>query len=350
LERQGERITKSRSVNNGFGWSVSLEGNELFVGGPFSDVSGATDQGAVQLFTFNGTSFVFTQEIVSSAALNADDWFGFAVDVQGGWLAVSAPRWGGSEQGLVQIYRKSPINNSYEFLLGLFGAANGRYGSKIIMRGDRMLVSATEEPAASMATNRGWVYEYQRVPNGSTFGYSQVQKFRLTSPANGFATQRFGSALALSEDGSRLAVGSPFEMASAADTAVRGALYEFTRNGAGLWQQSTKIVSPVISDAENFGSAVTYLSNDRLLIGDFREKFGTPAFAAGGVHEFSRTTNWTAIRRWQNSSGIASDFFGNEVLYAAGEVVIAAVSRNLVGNLDTGRLFVFKTLYKDGFE
>lgn len=150
------------------------------------------------------------------------------------------------------------------------------FGSVVALSGDgnTLAVSAPDEDSAAKGvnstaktsvTNSGAVYIYTR----SATGWKQQAYVKASNPKEGGL---FGNALALSNDGNLLAVGSTGESSSATgingnqdDTSMpgSGAVYVFARNGAAWSQQayvkSSNTGGPVVG--YQFGYAVS-LSSD----------------------------------------------------------------------------------------
>jgi len=91
---QGAKLTATDSAaEDRFGWSVSLSGDTAVVGAPYAHVSGNADQGAAYVFSRNqGGAHVWGQVgKLTRAGGAAEDWFGWAVSVNGSRAVVGAP-------------------------------------------------------------------------------------------------------------------------------------------------------------------------------------------------------------------------------------------------------------------
>ncbi|MEJ2138357.1 MAG: hypothetical protein P8Y61_02715 [Gammaproteobacteria bacterium] len=137
---------------------------------------------------------------------------------------------------------------------------------------------------------------------------------------------QFGSAVALSDDGTVMVVGSPFEDSDGnleSDNSIddAGAAYVFVRS-AGEWsqQQYLKAENPGVKDL--FGSAVA-ISGDgnTLAVGAFGEDGGADGIngnqlddselSAGAVYVFTRSgDNWTQQAYIKSSESAANHQFG----------------------------------------
>lgn len=338
---------------DGFGHHVTFAGNQLLVGAPFRTVSGLAAHGEVFVYNTTGGAFSLQQTIAPGVAVSSNDWFGFHLSADAGWLAVGVPKANANDRGQIQIYLLDTGTNTWTFHSAVTATVNfGRFGTRVLVRGDRVLASAIQEKPSNLAATAGYVYEYLRSGNGAGSTFAQTQRFRPTTYPASDPVQAFGSSLALSPDGSQLAVGAPTDEESAGD--VRGAVFTFTRV-AGAWTQSQRIASPAAALAENFGGATAFASNTLLLISDAQE-MNNSSTVTGAAYEFNRPTAppgqpWSLGRSWLNSSGAAQDLFGSGLGSHGGVVIIGSAGRDdAVSGSDVGRVYVFSAVFKNGFE
>lgn len=120
--------------------------------------------------------------------------------------------------------------------------------------------------------------------------------FKATHPR---VSAAFGSSVAISADGTTLAVGSPGEDSSAtgvnnsnpgpADTNAdsSGAVFVFVRSGAGVWTQQAYIKPHMTAANMRFGESISLSSDgNRLAVGAKGESSG--AASSGAVYTFER--------------------------------------------------------------
>jgi hypothetical protein len=165
------------------------------------------------------------------------------------------------------------------------------------------------------ASAAGAVYVFTR--NGSDW---QQQAYLKASTIG--ADDRFGGSLALSDDGSTLAVGAPFEdsngqsinpgSATEADDSVAdsGAVYVFTRDGSGNWSQQAYIKAGDINDNDYLGADVSLSADgDRLVAGAPGKGY------YGFVYTFNRdgSGNWSEDAASLVPPGPGGDAFGRAV-------------------------------------
>ena len=164
------------------------------------------------------------------------------------------------------------------------------------------------DEANDAATDAGAVHVFVR----SGTGWVRQAYVKASNTAAGDA---FGRALALSTDGSTLAVGAPGEDGSATDS---GAVYVFTRSGT-TWtqQQRLKAAQPDASDA--FGTAVSLSGDGGTLAASAPGEDGAPLAGeadnslanSGAVYVFERSGATWSQQAWVKASNARSgDTFG----------------------------------------
>lgn len=338
---------------DGFGYFVQFAGQQLLVGAPFSEVAGATQRGAAYVYQLNAGQFAHYQTLNPGVAVAAGDWFGFHVAADAGWLAVGVPRAGASSLGQVQLYRYDSNAELWLYHTALNGtASNGNFGQRVLLRSDRLLVGAPEEVLSG--NTRGYVYEFLRTGAAAAAVYTQQQRFRPDSQILNGSAGVFGSALALSPDGSRLLVGSPFEQALVGGS-QDGAVFAYTRGTGGNWTQRARIDSPAGSRAVNFGGSIVFHTDGSALIGDIRENdaAATPLGAVYQMHGNPTASYWSPGGFWRRGTGIADDFFGVSIALAGEEVIIGSSGYDDGAVANEGRAFAFASglqLFGNGFE
>lgn len=193
------------------------------------------------------------------------------------------------------------------------------------------------------AGQAGAVYVYTRTASGVWAPQAYVK------PSNAMAVQWFGEALALSFDGSTLAVGAPREASAATGidgdqsdvSAVgAGAVYVFVRDGGGVWTQQAYVKASNTDAEDEFGTAVA-LSDDgsTLAVGARYEasvangvdgdQVSNSLAGAGAAYVFERSASGT----WSQEAYVKPanpgwyDYFGSALdLSAAGDVLAVGAS------------------------
>jgi len=275
-------------ANDSFGRSLVLsrDGRTLAAGaigedsnaaGPFQalphgaeDNELAPDSGAVYVFARDGNDAWSQQAYLKAADVKGSDWFGaeLAIADDGDTLAVAAPNEDSAgigagdsgalddcgagqgpvnclpDSGAVYVFVRdgSDVWSQQVYLKASNPGQSDALGSALALSGDgNVLVAGApfEDSAATLvggnqddesAANSGAVYQFRRAGTA----WSQERYFKASNTEAGTApasADRFGAAVALSGDGSILAVGAPYEdsYVSGINVPVTGA----ARNSAG---------------------------------------------------------------------------------------------------------------------
>jgi hypothetical protein len=289
--------------NDSFGWSVALsdDGRTLAVGAPYEG-SGATgidgDQadnsiawaGAVYVYTRDSMGMWMQQAYVKASNTDVDDTFGKSVALSddGNTLAVGAP-WEDS-------------------------GATGIDGNQ----------------SDDSAPDSGAVYVYARDPMGSWTQSAYVKA------SNAGQYDMFGVSIALSDDGSMLAIGAPGEASSGAGInaeqqdddsfADAGATYMFARDQMGLWTQTAYIKASNPDEGDAFGGSVALnVDGSTLAVGARGEASSAMGIggdetdnsleSAGAVYVYARDQVgiWTQAAYVKASNTDKEDLFGNSI-------------------------------------
>ncbi|NKE69292.1 integrin [Nitrospiraceae bacterium HYJII51-Mn-bac16s-1-B09] len=360
-----------------FGFSVALsgDGNTLAVGA-LNEASAATgingnqadnsaaDSGAVYLFARSGGNWS-QQAYIKASNTDAGDGFGYSValSADGNTLAVGARYEASAATGIngnqadnsannagaVYLFIRSGESWSQEAYIKSSNTNIGdEFGDSVALSGDGNTLAVGAPYEDSGGQDSGAVYLFFR--NGSWTQQAYIKG------SNTGASDKFGWSVALSTDGSALAVGAWGEASAAtgingnqADNSAQnaGAVYLFIRDGESWSQQA--YIKPSITHGFNpfggsegglFGYAVT-LSGDgnTLAVGAYAEpssatgingnQADTSARQAGAVYLFVRSGgNWSQQAYIKASNTDAGDWFGFSVALGADGNTLAVGALN----------------------
>ena len=158
--QQAKLLNSDSAQFSYFGNSVSLSGNTLAVGAYSKDEPGRTDQGAVYIFTTNGSTWTQQAKLLASDGL-ASDYFGSSVSLFGDTLLIGAPgddfpQTIGSfnDQGSVYAFTRSGSTwTQYAKFSDTSGATSDVFGSSVVLAGDTFITGAPSDDAT--ASNQG---------------------------------------------------------------------------------------------------------------------------------------------------------------------------------------------------
>lgn len=207
--------------------------------------------------------------------------------------------------------------------IGYFKASTatveGRFGNRVALSGNGTTLAVG---AYGEAGNTGAVYVFTRT--GATWS----QQARIVAP-DGEANDYFGNALALSADGSTLAIGADGHSGDQTGTFAAmpptnnlansaGAVYVYARSAA-TWSLQAFIKAGNADASDLFGSFVALSSDGNTLAvaaynedGDMTGAHGNAAYSSSGAaYVFTRTgTAWTQQGYIKASNAGSGDFFG----------------------------------------
>lgn len=295
----GERMTLSA---DGLTLAVAArreDGNAVGVGGDGGNNS-AFGSGAVYVYTRSGSQWEF-QAYVKASNTNADDEFGtdLSLSADGNTLVVGAP---GEDSdaigvngnqlsnaapgsGAVYVFQRSGSTWSQtHYVKASNTQGDARFGGAVAVSGDGnwFVVGAPGEsgdatgvnsvPANYNASSSGAAYAWQRTANGWI-----LRAYLKANQATSF--DFFGTSVAISHDGSRVAVGAEGEDGSAAGVggtvndllATSGAAFLYARTG-NVWSLEAYVKASNPGAGDRFGSALA-LSGDgaTLAVGAYAE-------------------------------------------------------------------------------
>ena len=160
--QQAKLMASNGAINNGFGFSVSIDGDYAVVGTPSS--------GAAYVFLRGGS---IGRSWIQQAKLtdNVDDDFGYSVAINGNYIVVGARDYDAGI-GTAYVFRRSEAN----ILTGridwsqqvMLTAADGEelgdnafFGGSVAIDGSYILVGAEAADATSVLERTGAAYVYQ---------------------------------------------------------------------------------------------------------------------------------------------------------------------------------------------
>ena len=201
-----------------FGASVSLEGNLLVVGAPWTDIGGNNyyrDQGVAYVYKRQGNNWNFVQKLELDNP-QPSDFFGWASLIKDGKIYVTAPqsRYGGNNTSTGAVYVFENQQGTWQQIHKIQAAQSSTssfFGHALAVENNTLLVGANNHSDSVTAEGAVYMFEEQ---NG------QWQQISASSPQNPATYDQFGTAVALSNGYSYVASRGDDEAASNA-----GALY-----------------------------------------------------------------------------------------------------------------------------
>ena len=293
------------------GWSVatSSDGNTMIVGAPRSDAVG-TDSGQVQVYGWNGTGWIQRGSGIDGEAAGDESGYSVAMSADGSVVAMGAPENSdaGFHRGHVRVYAWDGTNwlqrgNDID------GEADGDLsGTSVALSSDGTILAIGAPRNDDAGSQAGHVRVY------AWDGTNWLQRGNdIDGEVNGDLS---GTSVALSSDGTILAVGAPRNDAGGASA---GQIRVYSWNGTNWIQRGVDIDGEAAGDQLGLSAA---LSSDGSIVaagGPFNGDGGTDAGYVE-VHVWDGT-NWT--QRGTDINGNAGDESGTSVALSSDGATLA---------------------------
>ncbi len=242
----------------------------------------------------------------------------------------------GTQAGTVHVFSRDGGTWVEQARLQADDAAQGAYfGISVALAADKNTLAVGAHFASNSAGREaGSVYVFTRV-NGR---WRQQVRLQAIDAAPG---DHFGTAVALTPDGSELAVGSHCDDNSGGSDA--GSTYIFARQG-GRWVQQARLQANDAKPNAYFGVSLAYSSDGRTLAISAYGDDNSAGAATGSVYVFTRDgVRWTQQARLQPHDAAAHDTFGTRVALSADGDTLAAGSyfHDTDAGKDAGSAYLF---------
>jgi len=245
-----------------------------------------------------------------------------AINNGAGWIAMMSILESATEQCYIYIWQRDTTTFAQRARIA-FSARKGNAGNQLSFSNDGLVLAASCSGTFSASTDReAFVKIYRR--SGTTWSLeSTIQPAEVLTGIDGAGAGFFGSAISMSGDGTRIAIGAgyqgnitSFSPLTVADTKW-GAVYIY-KYSAGSWTQETRIVPGDSTTNNYFGLGSVRLNSDgsRLL-----------AKSATGIYVYTRSgTTWTLLEK-------VSTYYGDD---------LGSVSNSMYGT-DYVKNYTYKT-------
>jgi hypothetical protein len=356
---QAELIAPDGAADDKFGHSIAFSGDTVVVGAPWDDDAGESS-GAAYVFLRSEDSWIQETKLTADDAA-AEDGFGRSVSIQGNTIVVGA--WGndefGTDAGAAYVFvQKEGFWEQDAKLTANDGEAGDSFGTAVSIKGNTILVGASFDDdmaegagAAYIFVKKGrtWIQdekltasdgsEYAKFGNFATINENIIligasndngagaayvfvqnkgawtQEVKLVAD-DGDVGDKF--SYALSSTGNLVVIGAYGNDEFGTDA---GAVYVFVRK-AKVWSQQAKLTASDAAAHDNFGYSAC-VHGDTIVIG--ARQCDDVASDAGAVYVFQRHGDaWLEEAKLTASNGQAGDSFGFSVCLRGGTLVVGA--------------------------
>jgi hypothetical protein len=331
--QQAKLTAADGAAGDFFGASVSINGDTVVIGAAGKSINGNTGQGAVYVFVRSGSIWSQQAEFTGADG-SASDGFGGSVSLNGDTALIGASGKtvnGNARQGAAYVFVRSGNTWSEQAeLTAADGSATNGFGGSVSLNGDSALIGAGGKPVNG---NSGQGAAYVFVRSGTI--WSEQAELTAADGAGGEFGDAFGgpgtvfgaNGGTVSIDGNTAVIGavsksfpnSGFE---------QGAAYVFVRSGS-TWSQQAELTQ---SFNVYFGRSVA-LRGDTLLIGSVGGLF--QYFGPGLTNEYVRSGNtWSKQQTFTAADNGNNDGFGGSVSVDGDTAVIGAPYGNNAAYVD----------------
>ncbi len=268
-------VAFDREADDQYGYSVAISGNYAVVGSwqEDHDINGAnykSNSGAAYIYEKDiSGNWIEIQKIVASDRINGAS-FGGSVAIDGNYIVVGAQSddfdaSGAnfmSSAGSAYIFERdgTGVWNEVQKIVASDRNTSDNFGYSVTVNGNYAIIGAVnedeDEAGANTLAEAGSAYIFER--NG-TGVWNEVQKIVASDRG---ASDGFG--ISVSVDGTYAVIGAYWdaEDASGANPMTgAGSAYIFERDGAGVWNETQKIVAIDRASFDRFGSSVSISAN-----------------------------------------------------------------------------------------
>ncbi|MFC3192620.1 Ig-like domain-containing protein [Marinicella sediminis] len=328
------RLTAAEpGVNDGFGKSVSLEGDRLLVGAPAATDGLTGGIGAFYVFEFDGTNWLEMDKLHASDKASFD-LFGNSVSLSGDRALIGAHRNddAGTSSGSAYVFEFDGTDwTEMEKLTAADAAAGDSFGFSVALEANTAFVAAHLDHSDTEA-DMGTVYVFDLV-NGD---WVESQALRGSDTSGG---DQFGYSIRT--DNNQLIVGAPRHDAVNVDS---GAAYVFQSLGGSSWLETGQLLADDGVASDYFGWSVA-ISGNRTLVGAFGND--DDGISSGSAYGFYHNgDNWVQSNLLLANDGTprVNDQLGNAVALSAGTAVVGAYkddAQEASSAHDSGAAYVF---------
>jgi hypothetical protein len=278
-----------------FGHSVALNasGTILAVGAVLDD-TGSTNNGAVVLFQWNGSSSAWTQmgttlygDATYSLGTTANFGVSVALNASGTILAVGAAGYS-AFNGAVVLFQWNGSSAWDQMGATLYGGTGSQFGFSVALNASGTILAVGAIGHSSLG---GAVVLFQW--NGSSSAWTQMGSTLFYNNYGLTTTALFGYSVALNASGTILAVGAPYNDTGSADN---GAVVLFTTEQFNYENNGLIEYNTIIRDTTSTTSSNTLLlggegTTDIINISSFQSNDGGSTISLKNVDDFGVFSN-----------------------------------------------------------
>ena len=310
-----------------FGISVGLDANTAIVGATRDDEAG-NDAGAAYVFVRDQFGWTLQEKLIGNNT-RAEDNFGYAVDVDGNFAIVTAPRNKGG--GSAYIYEREGTkwtqkrNRVRIRMIPIDPDGATSFGVSVEISGDTAVIGASGGVVDGDVVGAAYIFTRNEPPF-----WNQHTKLVASDREGG---NELGFAVAFG--GNEIIVGAPKHSVGGLGS---GAAYIFEQREDATWAEAVKLSDGETASEDQFGVSVA-ISGNFAISGAQQDDDIAPN--AGAAYVFERSGSlWLQRSKITTEDARAGDLFGNAVAMSGGTVLIGAPGVDDAGP-EAGAVYVF---------
>lgn len=328
--QQAQLLAADGALQDGFGVSVSIDGDTAIIGANLDDVGANFNQGSAYIFERIGG--VWTQQAQLNAADGAaGDSFGISVAISGDTVIAGAYEdtvGGTPQQGSAYVYvRNAGVWTQQAQLTAADGGGSDSFGVSVSISGDTAVIGADFDDVGGNV-NQGSAYIFVR--NAGVW----TQQAQLIAP-DGASQDEFGWSVAISGD---TAIVGAFQNDVGAN-GNQGSAYVYVRSG-GVWILQQQLTAHDGSINDRFGYNVA-ISGEYMIVGAYFDSIGANTNQGSAYIQRVLFRGWTQEAQNVASDGAVDDNFGYGVAINGDTAVVGAAFDDVGANTNQGSAYVF---------
>ncbi|MFC1615800.1 hypothetical protein ACFL21_01555 [Patescibacteria group bacterium] len=296
-------IPSDQEVSDEFGYDVAMDsdGDCALVGAHLEDTAG-NSAGAVYFFTRSGTTWT-EQQIFTGTDTNANDQFGFALDVDDSCttavVGASLKDEGGNARGAIYTFTRTTGDWSQdEKITSYTGDDYDQFGYSVAIAGTGDVIATGLPYDDDEGDGSGSAVIYKDV--ASTWTFQQFMK-----PTDDVHDDdNYGWEVAVSDSGDYILISEVGDQDAGAYT---GAVYSYYENG-GSWSLGNKMTASSQSATDNFGDSID-ITDDGAYAAIGAWGYGS----SGAAYLFTRSGNSFSQTEFLTTSDINAGTLGEYI-------------------------------------
>ena len=299
-------------VNDNFGFSLDIDGENILIGAPNEDESGE-NSGAIYLYKLDENDSVVEIEKVLSSNANDGDNFGASVALDGSYFIVGAHKEDTTLEDSGSIYAFK-LENGLSSEIGMVKSddiqSGENFGRSIGLRGGYFIVGAPKRDTRATEAGRAYLFSIDENDTVSQVAFIEAD--------DGEEYDNFGMSTSI--DGDYIAIGSPMDDVEASNA---GSVYVYRISDDETLVQVSKLTSTNPQSGESFGSSVS-INNRYLAVGSYKNDAAGVDSGKAYAYQIDADESVTLVSIFAPSDETQNSMFGNAIAIDGDNIAVGA--------------------------